>query len=327
MLSLSCISAGLVAGPARYATAPSRAFVRAAVAVENAAPAGFYWGYDSSDPAAELVEPEPTPLDRLSFGRFDASSDAISIDEVHTAQANWASAIKTISAVHAEKGDFVDMAATAAGELYGYGKTNVLFKPTKATEHPFRPTAEEAMSYFVGAEAMKNDAFKGEDAGFAINGGRGWKDVTFRNHQVSRRHAWDPAEAASGERGSRAGGARFGSFFARAPAPPCSAPAPPCSAPAQRGNPFPCARSSSWATRPSRWATTSSSTPPRATRCASSTPLATARCVVRVHRAPCQGSARLCKSPRRLRPPRHHPARHHSARRRPALRRPTHRHH
>ncbi|EOD05749.1 hypothetical protein EMIHUDRAFT_219806 [Emiliania huxleyi CCMP1516] len=185
MLSLSCISAaGLVAGPARYATAPSRAFVRAAVAVENAAPAGFYWGYDSSDPAAELVEPEPTPLDRLSFGRFDASSDAISIDEVHTAQANWASAIKTISAVHAEGGDFVDMAATAAGELYGYGKTNVLFKPTKATEHPFRPTAEEAMSYFVGAEAMKNDAFKGEDAGFAINGGRGWKDVTFRNHQV-----------------------------------------------------------------------------------------------------------------------------------------------
>ena len=39
--------------------------------------------------------------------------------------------------------------------------------------------------YFVGAEAMKNDKFKGEDAGFAINGGRGWKDVKFNNHQVS----------------------------------------------------------------------------------------------------------------------------------------------
>ena len=30
------------------------------------------------------------------------------------------------------------------------------------------------MSYFVGAEAMNDDKYKGEDAGFAINGGRGW---------------------------------------------------------------------------------------------------------------------------------------------------------
>merc|ERR1719163_2514048 len=72
----------------------------------------------------------------------------------------------------------------AAGKLYGYGHCDVLFKPTKATDHPFRPTGEEAMSYFVGAEAMKNDEFKGEDAGFAINGGRGWKKVIFRNHNV-----------------------------------------------------------------------------------------------------------------------------------------------
>merc|ERR1711924_416998 len=43
---------------------------------------------------------------------------------------------------------------------------------------------EDAMSYFVGAEAMKNDKYKGEDAGFAINGGKGWKDVTFRNHKI-----------------------------------------------------------------------------------------------------------------------------------------------
>ena len=101
-----------------------------------------------------------------------------------TAQANWVSAIKVISAVYSEGGDFVGTAGSAAGELYGYGKTNVLFKPTKATEHPFRPTAEEAMSYFVGAEAMKNDEFKGEDAGFAINGGKGWSKVVFRNHQI-----------------------------------------------------------------------------------------------------------------------------------------------
>ena len=60
----------------------------------------------------------------------------------------------------------------------------VLFKPTKATKNPFRPTGEDAMSYFVGAEAMQNDKFVGEDAGFAINGGKGWEDVVFTNHNI-----------------------------------------------------------------------------------------------------------------------------------------------
>ena len=132
-------------------------------------------------------DPLPTPQDplqRLDFGSFDTKTTTISTEEVLTAQANWAKAITTISAVYAEGGDFVGMAGAAAGELYGYGHTDVLFKPTKATDHPFRPTGEEAMSYFVGAEAMGADEFKGEDAGFAINGGRGWKSVVFRNHQI-----------------------------------------------------------------------------------------------------------------------------------------------
>jgi hypothetical protein len=104
--------------------------------------------------------------------------------EVKEAQRLWADSIASISKVYADKGDYVAAAGEAAGKLYGYGHGNVLFKPTKATKHPFRPTAEDAMSYFVGAEAMGNDNFKGEDAGFAINGGKGWKDVTFRNHQI-----------------------------------------------------------------------------------------------------------------------------------------------
>merc|ERR1719486_808891 len=108
----------------------------------------------------------------------------ITMEEVLEAQKLWAESIASISKVYAEKGDYVAAAGEAAGKLYGYGKCDVLFKPTKATDHPFRPTGEDAMSYFVGAEAMKNDEFKGEDAGFAINGGRGWKDVTFRNHKV-----------------------------------------------------------------------------------------------------------------------------------------------
>jgi len=108
----------------------------------------------------------------------------ITMEEVEAAQKLWAESIASISATYAEKGDYVAAAGEAAGKLYGYGHGDVLFKPTKATANPFRPTPEDAMSYFVGAEAMNNDKFKGEDAGFAINGGKGWKDVTFRNHNV-----------------------------------------------------------------------------------------------------------------------------------------------
>merc|ERR1711988_628443 len=106
----------------------------------------------------------------------------VTVSEVQACQDAWANAIQTISKTYLDKGDFVKVAADAAGELYGYGHTNVLFKPTKAAEHPFRPTGEEAMSYFVGNDAVK-DGFK-EDGGFAINGGKGWKKVVFTNHQV-----------------------------------------------------------------------------------------------------------------------------------------------
>ena len=102
--------------------------------------------------------------------------------EVLDCQAKWANAIKTISKTYADKGDYVGAAADAAGELYGYGHSQVLFKPTKAAEYPFRPTGEEAMSYFVGNNAVEGGY--AEDAGFAINGGKGWKDVVFTNHGI-----------------------------------------------------------------------------------------------------------------------------------------------
>ena len=47
----------------------------------------------------------------------------------------------------------LQQAGKAAGELYGYGHSNVLFKPTKAKDVQFRPTASQAMSYFVGSKA------------------------------------------------------------------------------------------------------------------------------------------------------------------------------
>ena len=107
-------------------------------------------------------------------------------EEVLECQRDWSNAIEIISAAYLDGGDFVDTAIKTAGDLYGYEHHEVLFKPTKATNHPFRATDQEAMSYFVGAENFVNsDKFKGEDAGFAINGGNGWKKVVFDNHKIS----------------------------------------------------------------------------------------------------------------------------------------------
>merc|ERR1712178_453043 len=94
----------------------------------------------------------------------------------------WAGAIKRISKIYKENGDYVKAASDAAGELYAYGKSNVLFKPTKAAEYQFRPTPEEAMSYFVGCKAVEKGY--AEDGGFAINGGKGWSDCVYDNHQI-----------------------------------------------------------------------------------------------------------------------------------------------
>ena len=105
---------------------------------------------------------------------------AVTEREVLAVQAAWADAIANISKVYAEDGDYIGAAAEAAGELYAYGHSDVLFKPTKAAEVPFRPTAGEAMSYFVGGKAV--DGGYDEDGGFAINGGKGFKKVVYRNH-------------------------------------------------------------------------------------------------------------------------------------------------
>ena len=115
---------------------------------------------------------EPTP----------PAGGSISEQEVCSAQKAWADAIKGISRTYLDGGDYVAAAGKAAGELYGYGHTNVMFKPTKAKDVPFRPDASKAMSYFVGAQAVTDGI--AEDGGFAINGGKGWSDVVFHNHQI-----------------------------------------------------------------------------------------------------------------------------------------------
>merc|ERR1712196_610648 len=127
------------------------------------------------EPAAQVSKTVPDP--------YPIGSDPTEA-EVYQCQDNWAKAIVTISATYKKKGDYIKAAADAAGQLYGYGHFNVLFKPTKATKHPFRPTAGEAMSYFVGGDVV-DKGYVGEDAGFAINGGKCWRSVVFKNHQIN----------------------------------------------------------------------------------------------------------------------------------------------
>eukprot|EP00441_Pelagodinium_beii_P029575 CAMPEP_0197708850 /NCGR_PEP_ID=MMETSP1338-20131121/128161_1 /TAXON_ID=43686 ORGANISM="Pelagodinium beii, Strain RCC1491" /NCGR_SAMPLE_ID=MMETSP1338 /ASSEMBLY_ACC=CAM_ASM_000754 /LENGTH=542 /DNA_ID=CAMNT_0043292781 /DNA_START=44 /DNA_END=1669 /DNA_ORIENTATION=- len=142
--------------------------------------------------APRLPAPRADKVSRnlFSLGRNAGRSEAVtkpgdrkvSEKEVREAQAAWASSIKKISKTYLDGGDYVAEAGAAAGELYGYGHSNVLFKPTKAKDYQFRPMASQAMSYFVGSNAVTDGI--NEDAGFAINGGKGWSDVVFDNHQI-----------------------------------------------------------------------------------------------------------------------------------------------
>ena len=104
--------------------------------------------------------------------------------EVLAAQKEWGDAIVRISKTYLDGGDYVGAAGKAADQLYGYGRSDVLFKPTKAAEAPFRPTAEGALSYFIGGDKVAGGF--SEDKGFALGpGGVGWKKVIFDNNKVT----------------------------------------------------------------------------------------------------------------------------------------------
>eukprot|EP00966_Prymnesium_polylepis_P193981 4496429-Prymnesium_polylepis.2 len=105
---------------------------------------------------------------------YDHAYDPVTVEDVLNVQAKCQ--------IHREGGDYITAAGEAAGELYAYGHSNVLFKPTKAAKYQFRPTSEAALSYFVGGNVVANGY--AEDAGFAINGGKGWADCVYDNHQV-----------------------------------------------------------------------------------------------------------------------------------------------
>ncbi|MDG1070550.1 MAG: hypothetical protein P8P32_02985 [Akkermansiaceae bacterium] len=97
-------------------------------------------------------------------------------EHLATAQKAWGDGIVRISTAHKNGEDYEQAAKEHIQNLYNYGASPVLFKPTLAAEVQFRGTFEEALSYFVATNKVC-----GEDGGFAI---KGWTAVRFENTAV-----------------------------------------------------------------------------------------------------------------------------------------------
>ena len=95
---------------------------------------------------------------------------------IEKAQQAWGEGIVAMALAHLEEGDYVGIARNHVETLYAYGMSTVLFKPTLAAVEQFRPTFEQALSYFVAS----NNACP-EDKGFAI---KGWTKVRFENTDI-----------------------------------------------------------------------------------------------------------------------------------------------
>jgi len=98
----------------------------------------------------------------------------ITEEQVRKAQDAWGQGIVDISAAYTadpESDTYKEKAEDLINTLYGYEQGPVHFKPTLASEYQFRPTFDEALSYFV--KGMYE-----EDTGFAI---KGWTDVRFES--------------------------------------------------------------------------------------------------------------------------------------------------
>jgi hypothetical protein len=110
----------------------------------------------------------------LSANQLVHASSSISKEEILAAEKTWGDAIVEIGKVYSAGGDYKNLAAQYVDNLYAYDESNVLFKPTKASEVPFRLTENEAVSYFV-------TGIVSEDHGFAL---QPWSKVRFENANI-----------------------------------------------------------------------------------------------------------------------------------------------
>ena len=93
----------------------------------------------------------------------------ISKEDVINAQRLWADHVIQIGDLYTNNGDYKKAAYDFVSNFYAYGLSNVLFKPTLASESQFRLKFDDALSYFIGGSII-------EDKGFAL---KIWKKIRF----------------------------------------------------------------------------------------------------------------------------------------------------
>ena len=88
--------------------------------------------------------------------------------EVDALLVSWGEGLVAISTAFANGGEYATIAQGVLDTLYGYVDGTVLFKPTIASEVPFRFTETQAASYFIGS-SIGDLAYQEDGTGFATN--------------------------------------------------------------------------------------------------------------------------------------------------------------
>lgn len=97
--------------------------------------------------------------------------------QVLAAQQEWADGLTKIGSLKDKGLEYVQFTSDLLDKLYAFELGEVLFKPTKCSVEPFRPTKEKAMSYFIAPHASALP----EDHGFAL---KPWTKVRFVNAHI-----------------------------------------------------------------------------------------------------------------------------------------------
>ena len=98
----------------------------------------------------------------------------ITKEQVLEAQTTWGNGVVKIGFLRDSRTECESFTSEFLDALYSFEAGPVLFKPTKCAVEQFRPSKDEAKSYFIAGD---NRACN-EDKGFAINP---WTKVRFEN--------------------------------------------------------------------------------------------------------------------------------------------------
>ena len=128
---------------------------------------------DLLDEAVGKVMSKESPSTEAALAVHGGSTMTMDIteEEVREAQEAWGKAVVAVGKVYSDGGNYKAVGKAGLDVLYGYHSGfDVLFKPTKAKDFPIRLTEPEAVSYFVGADAVdaSHSGARAEDKGFAL---------------------------------------------------------------------------------------------------------------------------------------------------------------